>query len=123
MNFKEEVVKRLKSDCEYLIKTKLPKALENIGDDKGVNTYRNLIKALADNIKLIDEYTNDYIDMWSIYRDGESLTPTVSVWRQNIDGDIKDHHAFEVKVETVFAPTKPKFTNTEITIKNNITTK
>lgn len=56
MDIKNEMVRRLKSDCETLLNVKIPKALDNISDEKGINTYRNLTKALADNIKLIEEY-------------------------------------------------------------------
>lgn len=68
MDYKQEMIKRLKEDCKVLIEKKIPKALENISDDKGVNTYRNLTKALADNIKVIEEYEKEeWKPMWNIY--------------------------------------------------------
>lgn len=101
MNYKQEMVKRLKDDCEILIEKKIPKALENVNDEKGqgINTYRNLTKALAENIKLIEEYENDYKPMWSIYKTGvnqDSLTPQVAVWMQNSNGDISSHQVFDI---------------------------
>lgn len=105
MDCKQELVKRLKEDCEVLMKNKIPKALENISDDKGVNTYRNLTKALADNIKLIEEYEKEeWKPMWSIYRTDDKTNPKktksqVAVWMQNDKGDIKGHNAFDINYE------------------------
>lgn len=86
-NIKEQLVKRLKDDCDILINVKIPKALENISDEKGVNTYRNLTKALSDNIRLIEEYD------WNMMYD-ECETDKgkhVSVWEQNGRGEIRNH--------------------------------
>lgn len=105
MDYKQELVKRLKEDCEVLMKNKIPKALENISDDKGVNTYRNLTKALADNIKLIEEYEKEeWKPMWSIYRTDDKTNPgktksQVAVWMQNDKGDIDNHQVFDIDYE------------------------
>ena len=96
MDYKQELVKRLKEDCEVLMKNKIPKALENISDDKGVNTYRNLTKALAENIKVIDEY--DWKLMYSEYSTGKKAKKQVAVWEQNNDGEIRNHKVWDVKV-------------------------
>lgn len=105
MDCKQELVKRLKEDCEVLTKNKIPKSLENISDDKGVNTYRNLTKALADNIKLIEEYEKEeWKPMWSIYRTDDKTNPgktksQVAVWMQNDKGDIDNHQVFDIDYE------------------------
>ena len=105
MDYKQELVKRLKEDCEVLMKNKIPKALENIYDDKGVNTYRNLTKALADNIKVIEEYEKEeWKLMWSIYRTDDKTNPKktksqVAVWMQNDKGDIDNHQVFDIDYE------------------------
>lgn len=100
MDIKNEMVKRLRQDCETLINVKIPKALANISDEKGANTYRNLTKALADNIKLFEEYEKpEWKAMWSIYEtgaNGENLTPQVAVWMQNENGEISNHQAFDI---------------------------
>lgn len=59
MAIKNEMIRRLRQDCKILMDVKIPKALENISDEKGVNTYRNLTKALAENIKLIEELESE----------------------------------------------------------------
>lgn len=105
MDYKQEMIKRLKEDCEVLIDKKIPKALENISDDKGINTYRNLTKALAENIKVIEECEKEeWKAMWSIYFTDDELNPRkmkkqVAVWMQNDKGDISGHQAFDIDYE------------------------
>lgn len=94
MNIKEEMVKRLKNDCNVLINKKMPMALTVANDDRGVGTYRNLTKALAENIKLIEEY--DYKLMYSEYTTGENKQKQVAVWEQNSNGDIRNHKVWDV---------------------------
>lgn len=100
MDIKEKMVRSLKNDCDVLLSTKIPKALENISDEKGVNTYRNLTRALAENVKLIEELEkDDYKPMWSIYETDANegnLTPQVAVWMQNGKGDISNHQVFDI---------------------------
>lgn len=105
MDCKQEMIKLLKEDCKVLIEKKIPKALENISDDKGVNTYRNLTKALAENVRLIDEYEkSEWKAMWRINRTDDKLNPgktksQVAVWMQNDKGDISSHNVFDVDYE------------------------
>lgn len=96
-SIKEKMVDKLKKDCEILLDYKIPDALKNIKDEKGVGTYRNLTKALADNIKLIEEY--DWKLMWSKYTtviNGKEVKQ-VAIWEQNGDGDIRNHEVFDIK--------------------------
>lgn len=98
MDIKNEMLKRLRQDCETLLITKIPRALENISDERGVNTYRNLTKALADNIKLIEEY--DYQLMYSEYTDvtdENKPVKQIAVWEQNGDCDIRNHKVWNVE--------------------------
>lgn len=122
MDIKNEMVKRLRQDCETLINVKIPRALENISDEKGVNTYRNLTKALADNIKLIEEYEKpEWKTMWSIYANGENLTPQVAVWMQNEKGEISNHQAFDIDYK-IKGDTINGICNVEFEKNNNDTT-
>lgn len=107
MDYKQEMIKRLKEDCKVLIEKKIPRALENVNDEKGqgINTYRNLTKALADNIKLIEECEKEeWKPMWSIYRTDDESQPgktksQVAVWMQNNKGDISSHSIFDIDYE------------------------
>ena len=68
-----------------------------MNDDKGVGTYRNLTKALAENIKIIEECTNDWKAMWSIYKTDENdANSKVAVWMQNSKGEISQHRVFDI---------------------------
>ena len=100
MDYKQEMIKRLKEDCKTLIDKKIPKALDNAVDDRGVGTYRNLTKALAENIKLIEEY--DWKLMYSEYTttttDANGDTKKqISIWEQNSDGEIRNHKFWNVE--------------------------
>ena len=102
MDYKQEMIKRLKEDCKVLIEKKIPKALENISDDKGVNTYRNLTKALADNIKVIEEKEKEeWKPMWNIYpkENTENMKNQVAIWMQNDKGDISGRQVFDIDYE------------------------
>ena len=101
MDYKQEMVKRLKEDCKMLIEKKIPKALDNAIDDRGVGTYRNLTRALAENIRLIEEY--DWQLMYSEYstttRDAKKQ---VAIWEQNSDGEIRNHKVWNVVDESQY---------------------
>lgn len=95
MDYKQEMVKRLKEDCKVLIEKKIPKALITVNEDKGINTYRNLTKALAENVKLIDEY--DWKLMYSEYTHEDNNQRQVAVWEQNSENEIRNHKIWDVK--------------------------
>jgi len=86
--FLQETVENLKAEARIL-NGKIAKARET-GTE---GTYKNLINALSEILRLIERY--DWTRMYSEYRtDG---VKQVSVWLQNGDGIIKDHKIWEIK--------------------------
>ena len=98
---KQKLVERLKKDCEVLLNEKMPKVLDSI-ETKGDGTYRNLINALGNMMKLIEEYDWQlhYSQYGTTNNKGEEIRQ-VAVWEQNGDGDIKNHKVWDVYSSTM----------------------
>lgn len=82
---------------EFLEKdlVKIEKKMSRAIDEDNFGTYKNLLDATDRILKMLNQYGNEYKQMWSKYRD-ENGTQHVSVWKQNKDNDIKEHYDFTV---------------------------
>ena len=85
----EDKVKKLKSEAD-----KITKQLDNCRDS---NEYIGRIKALEKVLELIKEY--DWHNESSRYRTGDDNHIEVATWKQNSDGEIKDHKRYIVNQE------------------------
>ena len=83
---------------EFLEKdlVKIEKKMSRAIDEDNFGTYKNLLDATDRILKMLNQYGNEYKQMWSKYRD-ENGIQHVSVWKQNKDNDIKEHYDFTVK--------------------------
>lgn len=82
---------------EFLEKdlVKIEKKMSKAIDEDNFGTYKNLLDATDRILKMLNQYGNEYKQMWSKYRD-ENGIQHVSVWKQNKDNDIKEHFDFTV---------------------------
>ncbi len=86
---KEQIIKKLQGNVETISNILLPQALNKGKEIK----YKNYINALSSTLELIDKYS--WQTMWSKYRDGNGKQ-FVSIWEQDINGNIKDNCVFAV---------------------------
>lgn len=82
---------------EFLEKdlVKIEKKLSRAIEEDNFGTYKNLLDATDRILKMLNQYGNEYKQMWSKYKDEKGIQH-VSVWKQNKDGDIKEHFDFTV---------------------------
>lgn len=84
------------------IEKKMSKAIE----EDNFGTYKNLLDATDRILKMLNQYGNEYKQMWSKYKD-ENGVQHVSVWKQNKDNDIKEHYDFTVNNVYIKEPNIP----------------
>lgn len=85
----EEVIKRLKENA-YTISTDFMRDALEEGQE---NKYKNLVNALSSTLDLIDRYS--WQTKWSKFRD-ENGKQFVSIWEQDINGQIRNNNTFLV---------------------------
>ena len=90
-SFNENVVKFLKQEAKML-EDKISNLLKE-ESDRQVNTYKNLIRAYEDVVKLVKMY--DWQLKYSVYRTDDKKQ--ISIWEQNSDNLIRDYKCWNIE--------------------------